>query len=120
MAGHRGCFTRRNRLAKASEFQRVFDQAQRSGSSAFTVLARANEGGAARLGLVISTRCARRAVDRNRLKRLIRESFRQHQTRLMGLDIVVIGKSPAVGQSNPQLWVKLEEHWKKLEQWARS
>ncbi len=120
MAGHRGRFLRCNRLVKSSEFQRVFDQAYRSGSSAFTVLARVNEGGAPRLGLVVSTRCARRAVDRNRLKRLTRESFRHNQAQLSGLDIVVIGKAPAIQQTNPQLRARLEEHWKKLEQWARS
>lgn len=120
MGGDRRSFSRRNRLVKASEFQRVFDQAYRSGSSGFTVLARTNAGDEPRLGLVISTRCARKAVDRNRLKRVIRESFRHHTKDLAGLDIVVIGKAPAIQQTNPQLRAKLEEHWKKLEQWARS
>ena len=112
-------FRRHNRLVKSSEYQRVFDQAYRSASGAFTVLVRANVVEGARLGLVFSTRCARSAVARNRLKRLVRESFRHNQERLKGLDIVVIGKQGAPEQTNSQLRSLLEQHWKKVEQWAR-
>lgn len=98
----------------------MFDQAQRSASNAFTVLARANADGEPRLGLVISTRCARAAVERNRLKRLVRESFRHNRGRLRGLDIVVIGKPGAVPQLSAQLRAILDQHWNKVEQWARS
>lgn len=44
---------------------------------------------APRLGLVIGRKLARRAILRNRIKRVIRESFRLSQGRLGGLDIVV-------------------------------
>ena len=113
-------FTRHNRLVKSSEYQRVFDQALRSASSAFTVLARANTGEEPRLGLVMSTRCARAAVDRNRLKRIVRESFRHNRDRFRGLDIVVIGKHGAARLFNAQLRSILDQHWNKVEQWARS
>lgn len=42
----------------------------------------------ARLGLIVPKRLARRAVDRNRLRRLIREAFRLSQTACTGRDIV--------------------------------
>jgi|GEM_PF-3976772 len=42
----------------------------------------------ARLGMAVAKKCAKRAVDRNRLKRLARESFRQHKHSLAGFDIV--------------------------------
>ena len=56
-----------------------------------TLLALANDRGNPRLGLVISRKAAGAAVARNRIKRLVRESFRHTQTQLGGFDIVVIG-----------------------------
>lgn len=46
----------------------------------------------ARLGIVVAKRNVKLAVDRNKLKRFVRESFRQQQQQLSGLDIVVIIK----------------------------
>jgi ribonuclease P protein component len=53
------------------------------------VYALANDGTAARLGIVVSKRIARRAVDRSYLKRLIRETFRREQEKLIGFDVLV-------------------------------
>lgn len=103
------------RLKNAGEFDFVFEQPFRSSSRYFTVLARPNQRDCPRLGLVISKRCARAAVERNRLKRLIRESFRSDQARLTGLDIVVIGKTAAVTADNRALFVALNRHWTDLE-----
>lgn len=50
---------------------------------------RANGLSQARLGIIASTRAARRAVDRNRFKRLAREVFRQSRHRLGGMDVVI-------------------------------
>jgi ribonuclease P protein component len=117
----RWCFNRRNRLVKSSEYQSVFDhKTQRLSGGGLNILARANLLAYARIGIVVSSRVARRAVARNRIKRIVRESFRLHQARLQGWDIVVIARSGVVKQSNQELFASLEGHWKKLEQCARS
>jgi ribonuclease P protein component len=102
------------RLKNAGEFDFVFEQPFRSSSRYFTVLARLSQRDYPRLGLVISKRCARAAVERNRLKRLIRESFRGDKDRLTGLDIVVIGKTAAITADNRALFVALNRHWTDL------
>lgn len=117
----RWCFTRRNRLVKSSEFQSVFDnKTQRLNRGGLSILARCNQLDFARIGIVVSSRVARRAVVRNRIKRVVRESFRLQQSRLTGWDIVVIARPDAVKQTNKDLFASLEGHWKKLEQCARS
>jgi ribonuclease P protein component len=49
----------------------------------------ANGGALARLGIVVTKRVAPRAVDRNFVKRLIRETFRREQKKLVGFDVLV-------------------------------
>lgn len=69
---------------------------------------------APRLGLAIGKKHCRRAVDRNRLKRIVRESFRQHKDRLGELDIVVINNPAAAQASNAALFDSLARHWRRL------
>jgi len=66
-----------------------------------------------RLGLTISRRVAKRAVDRNRLKRIARESFRQ-QLALPAWDFVVLGK-PGADKTEPEaLRTSLDRHFERL------
>ena len=52
----------------------------------------------ARIGIIVSKRVAPRAVDRNRVKRLVRETFRKLRYRLGGIDVVVeLRRCPAQG-----------------------
>lgn len=78
------------------------------------VLGRRNGLGVPRLGLAISKRRVRRAVARNRIKRLIRESFRTHQRQLRGLDVVIIARTAIEGVETTDFFLSLERHWKKI------
>ena len=105
---------KRARLLKASEFKRVFDKAVRSSDQYFTVLARQNDIGIPRLGLAISKKRAKLAVTRNRLKRIIRESFRNKQHELCGADYIVLAGFKSNRATNSRLIQSLEQHWQKL------
>jgi ribonuclease P protein component len=104
-------FSKNSRLLDAEAFGRVFEKATRSRDKWFTVLCRRNESATARLGLAISKKQCKNATGRNRLKRLIRESFRHHQVELEGLDIVVMNKAAATEEKNSTLIDSLNEHW---------
>lgn len=104
-------FQRRSRLRTARDFERVFKRAHRSRGTALTVLARRSGRRNARLGLAIPRKQIRRAVERNRVKRLIRESFRCHQLLLRGLDVVVIGRSGLAEKDTQGIFRCLEKHW---------
>jgi ribonuclease P protein component len=103
-------------LLSSNGFKRVFDNPSRSTDKFFTVLARDNGGQEARLGLAVAKKFAKRAVDRNRLKRLIRESFRNHKAELVGLDLVVLIRPATAKQENSRLFSSLETHWGRLSQ----
>jgi len=74
-----------NRLLNAGDYGRVFKKATRSRDNCFIVLSRSNDTDIARLGQAISKKNCRFASGRNRIKRVVRESFRHHQAALAGL-----------------------------------
>jgi len=106
-------FRRRSRLADKSSFSRVFEKADRSRDKMFTVLYRPNGTNQPRLGLAIGKKNCRLAAGRNRIKRIVRESFRQQQAQMPGLDLVVLNQAAATRASNRVLIESLEAHWKK-------
>jgi ribonuclease P protein component len=76
------------RLRRRLDFQRVFDAGFRVHGRFITLVIAGNAGGPSRLGIVASRKLGN-AVRRNRAKRLIRDIFRQCNSR-PGLDVVVI------------------------------
>lgn len=79
----------------------------------FTVLYRDNGIRAPRLGLAVSKKNCRQAVGRNRIKRIVRESFRLNQNRLPGIDIVVLSQPGTHKANNNELFTSLAAHWKR-------
>jgi ribonuclease P protein component len=83
------------------DFSRAFDRGQKAGGRLCQVLVRprgAQADGAprpARLGVMVSTKVAARAVERHAMKRWVRELFRTRlQQRLAGWDCAVVFRSP--------------------------
>lgn len=82
-------FGRARRLLRKKQFDQVLRGASvRAGRGPLRLAARDNDLETARLGLIVGKRMLPRAVDRNRAKRVIRESFRQ-AGELPPMDIVV-------------------------------
>jgi len=107
-------FPQQARLKRSGDFRSLFAQPAISTDSCFKIFARPNGRESARLGLAISKRYARRAVDRSRLKRIVRESFRQQRHCLPGVDLVVLSRRRAVTLPNGRLFSSLAAHWKRV------
>ena len=90
MATAGNTFSRSNRLVRAQHYRQVFAHNHRLRDDCITLLIGNQTGKQPRLGFAIAKKQVRRAVDRNRLKRLIRESFRQNQHDLPDVDIVIM------------------------------
>lgn len=104
-------FGRDRRLTTPADYQRVFNNARRSADRLLLVLATDNDLPQARLGMAIARNKIPRASERNRVKRIIRESFRRHQQDLAGLDLVVLARTNLSDIDNQVLFQSLEAHW---------
>lgn len=106
------CLSRSQKLLSAENYKFVFSKSQRFGNKSFTVLARKNDIGHPRLGLAISKKSAKRAVDRNRIKRIFRESFRLHQHILPNVDIIAMCKSDVLSLDKKEMHKQIETQWR--------
>jgi ribonuclease P protein component len=108
-------FSKSLRLLNSGDYQQVFDSAVfRIPHQHLLLLACHNNRGFPRLGLVIAKKHLRLAVDRNRIKRLSRESFRHNQNELMDLDLVVMSRHGLDKLSNPEIFHLLDSQWQRL------
>jgi ribonuclease P protein component len=94
--------TKRGRLSRSAEFERVYRQGRSHGSRHFVLHAfprearQENVPPAPRLGVSVSRKVGG-AVDRNRVKRLLREAFRAEEERLPAdLDVVIVARPDAL------------------------
>jgi ribonuclease P protein component len=116
-----GCLPRERRLTGKSQFDLVHRERLRVSDALFTVIARPNGMGHARLGMAVGRRAAGSAVNRNRVRRVVREAFRLNQQELPPLDLVVNAKPAAAQAANGELTASVIALWMRIsERCARS
>ncbi len=64
--------------------------------------------------MAVSARAAGGAVRRNRLRRLIRESFRMHRQELPAVDVFVTARAAARAAGNREIHVSLRGIWQRI------
>lgn len=106
------CFDKSRRLLKKNDYDHVFQQAKKLVTAEFIFLYRCNSVGHARLGLALSKKNIAKAHDRNRIKRLLRETFRTKE--LPAIDVIVLGRQGVANLPNSLTITKLSKAWDKL------
>jgi len=96
--------SRRHRFAGRGSYAAALRSPRKLRSQALLLHVAAGRPGVSRLGLVVPKRLARQSVDRNRLKRLARETFRRHAAKTAGLDLVLAIRE-AVAPEGEAAWV---------------
>lgn len=117
MAAHgRFGFPRQSRLLLPADYRRVFAKAVRVSDQNFTLLARAGteHSDGPQLGLAIAKKHIPRAVRRNLLKRIARESFRIRRDDLPTIDVVVLARAGANRSDRRSLRKSLDRLWADL------
>lgn len=105
---------RRARLRRAADFAALRRAEGRVRGTFFLLRYGPSEGPTARLGLAVSRKVSPRAVERNRIKRQIRESFRRHRPDLPNVDVLVIAHRNAADQANAVLRADIDRLWMRV------
>lgn len=108
-------FPRSCRLLSGKEFSRVFEKPSRIRCNGFLALHRPGTGTRSRIGLAVAKKKIPHAVDRNRFKRIARESFRTLGPEFNLVDIVIIAYGDAKNLDNTTLFNAFERTWTKID-----
>lgn len=106
------CFPKQHRLLCKKQYDLVFQKAKKVFCNEFLVLYRNTNHTHARLGLAVSKKSLAKAYQRNRCKRIVRESFRQ--ANLPEVDIIFLSRKGLDALTNQQLSDKLSKTWQKI------
>jgi ribonuclease P protein component len=108
-------FKKTQRLLNASDYKQVFDHNMvKVANPSLLVLAKPTDGLPSRLGLVVAKKNIPTAVQRNRIKRAARETFRKRQFETP-LDVVFLARQGADKLSTQKLTSIIEKSWVKLD-----
>lgn len=108
-------FGKSQRLLKAADFKQVFDHNEaRASHRYFLLLAKPAADNQQRLGLVVAKKNVRLAVQRNRIKRVVRETFRQLPEQQPPLDTIFLARRGIDQLDKHALSSILREQWSKL------
>jgi ribonuclease P protein component len=113
---NRYLFRPEQRIRNSAGFQVVFDSPScKVAQPQYLVLVRANHQIKSRIGFVVARKKIRLAVERNRIKRVARNSFRLHQYDLPPVDIVFIARQGLDGLSNVEFAKALSKTWQQVQ-----
>jgi len=108
-------FSKSSRLLNAADFKAVFDDVKFKVSiKEILCLSRQNSLNHPRLGLVMAKKNIRQSVQRNRVKRIMRDSFRLHQHKLPSVDIIILARAGLGELSNEQIHHEMNKMWSRL------
>jgi ribonuclease P protein component len=110
-----GTFSSNFRLTTSADYKAVFDETSiRVSTKSILLLAKRNDLDHPRLGMVVAKKNVRKAVQRNRIKRNIRESYRTNKSQLAGLDLVLLCRNGIDKLDNRFIRTSLADLWTQL------
>lgn len=106
-------FPKQRRLLKPAQFDRTFKEGRRLHEGAFSAVLAGNTEDGPRIGFALGKRFAAKAVQRNRLKRQLRERFRSHGPQLGARDMVFFLRAKPPTNRASELIV-IDRFWTKV------
>ena len=110
-------FLKSQRVLKNREYREIYSSSQRGGSAHFNYHILAYPRQRARLGITVSKKVSKNAVDRNRIKRQVKEFYRQRQADLCIGAVVITAKPACLNATDIARYESLGQVWQKILKW---
>ncbi|MCF6288078.1 MAG: ribonuclease P protein component [Proteobacteria bacterium] len=107
-------FSKQQRLLTKADYNTVFSKSVKVSNASFLILIHQSSKLCSRLGLVISKKVDKRAVQRNRIKRICRETFRKHSFKT-NCDLVILARPNTSTKSSKELHKMLNQLWQQVD-----
>jgi len=106
---------RKNRIVKKAEFEKIKKVGRRIPSASFSAVFLKGEGKDPKFGFVVSGKVAKKAVDRNRTKRVFSQSVRDLMGNFPeGVEVVFLLNKKALLLREPEVKKEIERFSKKI------
>lgn len=103
------------RLTKDKEFDNVFKHGQAGFDKIVGIKAVRNQTDKSRFGIVVSAKISKKAVERNKIKRQIREIIRARLDKIKsGYDIMIISLPDILGKNYQEIEESISRNFKRL------
>ncbi len=103
------------KITKTKDFDKIFKQGISSFSPTLLIKRQKNNLGVNRYGVIVSTKVSPKAVVRNKIKRLIREVFKQEKTKLsQGNDLIFIAQKDIKDKLYQEVLASVQKQFKKI------
>ncbi|RUM93200.1 MAG: ribonuclease P protein component [Thiothrix sp.] len=103
-----------SRLLTKADFDLVFTDAKSFRDRKYTLLVRKSDQETARIGFILAKKKVRLSVDRNRIRRVVRESFRHWRAELPIVDMIFISQPGLASMPNLKLFPSLDKQWSRI------
>lgn len=108
-----------HRLTKDRDFDNIFNPPAGRGQSGFNkiigIKAVRNQSDKSRFGIIVSAKISKKAVERNKIKRQIREIIRLQQDKIKsGYDVAVITLPDILGKKYQEIEESINRHFKRM------
>ena len=113
-------FQKSKRLLNSAQYKTVLRKGKKLFSPLFILFILPNNQKKSRIGITVSKKVSKRAIDRNRIKRQVRETFRINQHAGPGFDAVLIANAAAGKKDNKVIRQALEQVWQKAGQYINN
>ena len=110
-------YPKSSRVRGEKEFKLILRDGKKNVQKNLIFFTTKNQNGESKFGVIVSKKCYKSAVKRNKLQRINKEHFRHFKQKTSGFDVVVVARPNVYGLSEQDIFAETKVQWEKFLQW---